>query len=836
MESIIKTLDADLDMLAKLLPELKRRLSLQGHTSSDIWQSFTFLSPHIGNIVKVFEDTFGKLDFNHLDLWFKQIEEGIRQYKQQLEHLSKQGIDMRALSIQDLQSDQQDILEKVTANDPRFKMMPSLFGPNWQSQTSAIIRLSGLGPLPVDKQIPLKDFKPRIDRIARNIFDLWSTLRRLENEGRVRYFKEQWDKLQLVERDIWLQQFSDLHQCPNSAIYMLAQYPKVSPDKAPFLTPLLNREDLAQANVLPGLLQTRSTIHPKMFLSADTRFVDLAHWYQLHPFAKMQVQGRVSFFPGISNDKEYGLQYEPDAFKKLHLTNPVIGIQRLTAQQKMYSFLVSCLSAQLEPSVDPTASTRKGNCDEPLSLLCQSALQQYARPDCIDWENLAGILSASAKEAVDDLLELRNNPEYWHIRFTEMERNASNFLRSVFGRIDIFHTIYEKLRDCRNDRHTSFSGDLSAIQIPCDDARITGAISMHSALRSILNEMLSSLQGNAWLSKETENSTLLYLFGLIKENDPTIRLMGFDTVLRTIERELPGANPEEAPPFSIAQVFHDMSVVAACMQETIKHYNLVLNLDDKYCALASDATSEWQERERPWVYDIEIFLKEIGRTGNEFNKEARDEKTPLEDRHRTFWNRIDDCMRKWNSSSLIVSILDQAPVPRASASTISESECGLRYTSYTDSTPTETRLKKSQRRLKSPVSLPVHISSITEEPRSRPTIHITTEKDIAFWYDLLNEKGQKPFEAWSQFLQSIGFKCIMQGGAGRRFELNEEGSHAIIYHDLHGTKGNKVPHRLARSLWAFRLEKHFNVIVSAEGATVLRNHQFGNRVTFDTAL
>jgi hypothetical protein len=42
---------------------------------------------------------------------------------------------MRALSIQDLQSDQQDILEKVTANDPRFKMMPSLFGPNFIFQT-----------------------------------------------------------------------------------------------------------------------------------------------------------------------------------------------------------------------------------------------------------------------------------------------------------------------------------------------------------------------------------------------------------------------------------------------------------------------------------------------------------------------------------------------------------------------------------------------------------------------------------------------------------------------------------------------------------------------------
>lgn len=48
---------------------------------------------------------------------------------------------------------------------------------------------------------------------------------------------------------------------------------------------------------------------------------------------------------------------------------------------------------------------------------------------------------------------------------------------------------------------------------------------------------------------------------------------------------------------NVAQTIHDMSVVAACIQETSKHYNLILNLDSKYTALAYYATSEWQERE-----------------------------------------------------------------------------------------------------------------------------------------------------------------------------------------------------------------------------------------------
>ncbi|KAF4771978.1 hypothetical protein HAV15_011120 [Penicillium sp. str.  len=83
----------------------------------------------------------------------------------------------------------------------------------------------------------------------------------------------------------------------------------------------------------------------------------------------------------------------------------------------------------------------------------------------------------------------------------------------------------------------------------------------------------------------------------MEKNDPLIRFMGFDVVLRTIEQELSGDKPDTAPPFPVAQTFHDMSVVAACIQETSKHYNLILNLDSKYTALAYYATSEWQERE-----------------------------------------------------------------------------------------------------------------------------------------------------------------------------------------------------------------------------------------------
>lgn len=708
MESVLKMQDTMLSTVVVILPKLKTKHNLRGGTSSDEWKGFKVLCPRVAHTVEWLEIHYRlPLDFNNLDSWLKELSKAVSQDREKIQVLAEQGFDLSALSIQDLETKKPEmIMQKMGRNNPLYNMAPSLYGPNWFSHRDAICRLSGLTEMPLDKQVPLATFKQSIDKLADEIFSLWKILRRLESEGRVGCFEEQWGRLHSKARDSWLQQFSQLHRCPNLAIYTLAQYSKESLDPGPFLSSLLNIEDLVQANVLPDLLKFRSTIHPKTFLFADSRFVALGYWHQLFP--KMQAQGRISLFSGTVADEEnslYGIQFEPDTMKKPYLANPVLGYYQLRAQQKMYMFLVSCLSAQIEPSVDPAASTGRDNRSQPLSLLNLSALLQYGRPDHIDWGRLTNMSKASADEALDDLWQLRTNAEYWQMRFMGMERSTSHFLRSVFGRIDVLLAVDEKLRVCRNEHQVSFSDDLSAIRMPCGDTQVEGTIIMHSTFRSILNEMLASMQDNAWLRRETANRTLRYLFDLMAKDDLTIRLMGFDAVLRIIERELSDGSAQEAPPLPIAQALHDMSVVAACMQETSKHYNLICNFDDKYATLANNAVSEWQERERPWLFLVQGLLGRILKKGNELSKEARDEKIPLEHRHRKFWNTIDDCMRSWNDSNpsnpIVREILTQTPVPRAAAPISARTTIEARWgPQIAYSTPTATQKKKSRKRRK----------------------------------------------------------------------------------------------------------------------------------------
>lgn len=221
---------------------------------------------------------------------------------------------------------------------------------------------------------------------------------------------------------------------------------------------------------------------------------------------------------------------------------------------------------------------------------------------------------------------------------------------------------------------------------------------MHWTFRSILNEMLLSLRNNEWLRRDRANGTLRYLFDLMAEDHPTLRRMGFDTMLRTINRELSNSPAPEAIPVPIAETLHGMSIVAACMQETSKHYNIVSNINDEYARLANDATSAWQECERPWVLLVQGLLERVQNRGEEVNAAARNEAAPLEQRHRHLWNIVDDCMRLWSGSDPVVRmILDHAPVPIASAPQQASTMVDAKWNPQdADSTPTATQKKKSK--------------------------------------------------------------------------------------------------------------------------------------------
>ncbi|KAJ5882692.1 uncharacterized protein N7473_011126 [Penicillium subrubescens] len=820
------------DQLVTILPVLKEQLCLHGATSSASCKGLSLNFPKIMKTVRSFEDIYGRLDFDNLDSWLEQIKQTIRHHKETLQQnmqlMTDLGLDLNALSDWDWKTgNPETLVEKASRNAPRHKLMRSFYGPNWSSHAYTFNVLYGLTKLLSKKQLPMKIFKPKINTIATEIFDLWETLRRLDSQGRVRSFQAQWSQLHPEARNRWLQQFRELHRRPDLAICILAQNSKTASAQEPFLSPLLNIEDLAQANVLPEFLQNRSAIHPKAFLFADSRFVALGYWHCF--FKKIEVEGRISFFSDTdanASNSPYGIQFELDTVKNLHMTNPVTGYYSLMAQKMTYEFLVSCLSAPIEPCVEPTAGPRRDSPNQLLPILSLSAQQQYGRPDHIDWRNLKNISKASADEALDDLWQLRNDAEYWNMRFTDMKKKTLPFLSAVFGRIDVLHTIYRKLDSCRTDQQTSYGDDLSVIQVPSDDAQIKDAIYMHSMFRSILDEMLSSIQNNEWLRRDRENRTLHYLFNLMAENHPTIRLMGFGPMLRTIDRELSDGSDQEALPLPIAQALHDMSVVSACTQATAKHYNLISSIDDNYARLALDATLEWQKRERPWLFPISGFLNKIKSREYEFNRQARIDSVSLVDRHRRFWNSIDDCMLLWDNTNPIVHmIFSQAPVPRAStskpASIMVEAGWGSPDAS---SRPTATQKRKSRRQKPSKISESSSLAAVwstEDEPRIRPNVYITEESDIEYW-SRFREKGQESFDTWVTFLSHIGFSWERSLGSIHTFQLEgpEGDAHKILYHGPHGRNGEKLPHDLARRKWVNRLKRHFNVIVSEKGVSV----------------
>lgn len=838
MSLSLEKVEAWLDEFGAHLTQLKTQHGLHCCTSSNEWKNLCLRLPDNVKKTIVFLETLGgPLDFNELDSWLEQVKAEFDKRKSMAAEL---GLDFGTLSRRDLATKSKaEIVEKIAGNIPGYKVMPNHFGPNWFSHWEAMCDLSGLREMPPQHRLPRNKIMPSIVKVANRIIELWKTLGRMKGEGRVEFFKSRWDPMHLEGRMTWLQQFPKLHHRPDQAICALAQGPEERLSQDLFSSPLLNIEDLAQANVLPEFLQTRIAIHPKAFYSVDSRFVGLGYWHNM--FLKLYSEGRISFFSETAANAEdcpYGMQFEPDSLRNLHLTNPATGYHSLVAQQKTYEFLVSCLSTQLptprELPVELTANTDGVDQSKPLSLLNRAALLHYGRPDDVRWSELADMSKASADEALDDLWQLRHDAQYWNMRLTDMHWKTSQLLRSVFGRIDMFLTVDEKLRSSSANQQTGFLDDLSVVRLSCDDTRIKSAIHMHSTFRAILNEILLSIQGDEWLRKDQTNVTLRYLFHLMADNHPTIRLIGFDTMLRTIDRELSDGTAPEVPPFPIVQALHDMSVVAACMQETSKHYHLISNYGDRYARLANNAASEWGDRERPWYLLVQTLLKWVKSRENELNKAARNEKIPLEQRHRQFWNRIDDCMLSRNASNPIVrAILDQAPVQRASAPQSASKMVETSWNSPSiDLPPTDTQKSKSSRRRRKPKgsslsnasrpNLGAFVGLTKTEPQSRPSIYLTKGEDIGYWESIRNDKGQQRFDSWKEFLTRIGFAVSSKMGSIYTFNLTRPGgeSHTINFHDLHGWNGNELPHRLARSRWAKRLERHFNIIVSENGATL----------------
>ncbi|GLA56170.1 hypothetical protein AnigIFM63604_005040, partial [Aspergillus niger] len=367
----------------------------------------------------------------------------------------------------------------------------------------------------------------------------------------------------------------------------------------------------------------------------------------------------------------------------------------------------------------------------------------YRRPDRIDWSYLQSVLDASTEEALNDLQQLRSDSEYWSLRIQQTGKNTSNLLYSVFSRINTFVCLSERIkrvRLCNGWTDSSISYD--------DIGLFKEAVSLDPILRSILNKALESIQkmrlSSDWTWKGTK--TFRYLSDMMEENDPTLRVIGLRSVLRTIEREMPKVNPCDSMPFLFAQALNDMSVVAVCMQESDKHYQYIRSVSHEYTSLANDAESEWNGREQPWISFIEGTLHRLKHKINKLNLYISDEVKPLEERHKIFWNTIDAYMLDGTAPRPIVDFIRHYAPISAAPTSASVTSPMIWSTHGTEVALTETQKRKSKGRksrhdASRSLRRPVTASNVVEL-HSLPFVRIQKDADKIFWNRLSSDKGQ----------------------------------------------------------------------------------------------
>lgn len=362
----------------------------------------------------------------------------------------------------------------------------------------------------------------------------------------------------------------------------------------------------------------------------DGRLVNFGYWCGALP--ELKVDGRLLFVSETSDDNlGYRMRIEDQSLMHPLLLNPCIGSYLLQAQEPTYDFLVSCASTVWEPqkeqyATDLAASDAK--VDRYFSVIARSTRLDYSAQDTVDWAYLQSLLKASMDEALDDLWHIRRNADFWLLRMQQHRRSGRtyNLLRSAFGRIDVFHTLYQQM-NAKVDHPTN--APLHEIDW------LTDVISMHAAFLSVLDQVLRSMQKYLWPTQDDYSTTLPCLFDLMKKNDPILRVMGVHAVLRTMERELQEHDKDKIP-FIVMQAFNDIAVVAVCSRETEKHYNFV-----SYTAVESgdkliEEGTKWTRRDRPWLAIVEHTLQGLDSKMNKLDTVITDATMSLQQQHFSF--------------------------------------------------------------------------------------------------------------------------------------------------------------------------------------------------------
>ena len=831
MESLFTTTNLACADLEEKLRIIKDSLEPRGK-AEEFWITIKPLLPASGELqplVQVFErQTNTPLEWEKLEEWLSRARRCTEQHQTVIRKcVSILGFDLPPLSDLDGESADKMITETFEKH-PIFQRLRNIYGPEWSSYQEGLIRLNGINILESEKLIPMKDVQPTIEASAVEILRQWRNLQEMKEQGVMGRFRQRWAQLSLPERSIWLQRHCPmLHTCPHPDIYQWVQHPELGLkrlERRAFLMPLLNVVDLSQGDILPDLLDIRADLHPKLFLPMDSSSVPFGFWCRA--LVPMQIEGRLSFSHEVSHENtEYGIHFEDRSMTNPYLVNPCVGLYQLRAQKLAYDFLVGCPTAMLdscESRDTESLSSNDGLGGELTSILTQSVQLSFVKPNCIDWERLQSLLKASLDEALDDLWQLRTDADFWFMRMQETGNSGSgrtsNLLRNTFGRIDVFHALCTRLDALQNKNWCGTRGDeltMSPPSVKIDSLK--DVISMYVTFHCVLNEALSSIRAISWSPDEASTTTFSRLVNMMNKNDPTLRVMGLDAVLRVVEREIKEFEIREVIPFALMQALNDMSVVAVCAREAQKHYTFVPSDSLEYVTLANESEAEWANREHSWSLVIDHALRKLVHKRHNLDACASDKGLVLE-RHTAFWKTIDESWTHEMKTNSVVSLMRRSAPIKVPLSLVENTS----MTGWTmpDSRGTAfnpkialSRRRRSNTSMSSARSIALPLAKEPQPPR--PTVNITRERDKDFWRKMWDKMdGSLYFLDLCEFMRGGGYTMQYQGGSGRRFELRgPDGSFldTIVFHQHHGHHEQKVAHFLARKWWGRRIQNHVNV-------------------------
>jgi hypothetical protein len=572
---------------------------------------------------------------------------------------------------------------------------------------------------------------------------------------------------------------------------------------------LLNVEDLCTGENLPNLLISRATWHPGLFRTVDSRSVALGQYCKTLTLA---MPGRTTFASGqeyhgtASYDIEYAKDYDLIQTFSPYTTNASRGILQLEAQKRTYDFLVECLDKlPVVPGNDKMQPIPDNY--PPLSLLARASLLDFGGdPQHVDLEYLSTLLTSSKDRALDDLEQLRSDPdsfiEHWHETSQESPGRTANFLGPVFQRIDIFQSLVNLLDAIKlRVPFTIETEGLTTLGVP-------DLMALHTALQSGLDDTLSSLKALSYSPARSDDSVFGKLFNMVKECNTTV----------WIDRELRN-QAAVGVPLAVTQALNDVSVLAVCVRETWKQ--------DQFDAGVLSSIHEvnklekwWKQQPRPWLSLAQGGCEAVGETQRrKLENHLRRRDVLPSDRMCSFWNVIDKCMASRSAGNKTLELMQQrAPInPASGTQSLSfENESSLAAIPTITSTQ-KNRSKKRQPLAPSPIQLrttPSASSAILMPVKIKPT------RDLDFWRALTDSSAKNSSSLhWSDFreaMKGIGYKCEAQTGSLYRFEYvqcelpDDRRPGTIVFHRPHS---EKVTHTQAQQWWLKRLFPRIQLIL-----------------------